>query len=117
MNYTRLRNWEETGLQSDGELGEGLTEAELYFWADLKREQNLEHFHRGHDICTKCKNCRCGRRLLNDHGFRCMCDVGKKMVTPYRIRFLAERDKQNHLMRRIYCLNHSIYESKGEVCG
>lgn len=116
MRTTRLLNWEEDNLQSDGELGEGLTEAELYFWADRKREQNWEHFRRRHELCPRCKNCLCGERLPHDAGFRCVCAFGKKMLTPYRIRFTAEREKANHLQRRIYCLTHHIYESKGLPC-
>jgi hypothetical protein len=108
--------WEETGLRDEGEgdLGEGLTEAELYFWADQKRAQNLPCFLAGHTLCPKCRNCSCFDR--GTYGFRCMCAFGKKMVTPYRIRFLSERDKARHLNRQIYCLDHHIYEPKGEVC-
>lgn len=116
MNTTTLRSPYEHLVGEDQDLGEGLSTAELFFWAERKRQQNYPHFKRGHRICPTCKNCLCGRTLSPDFGFRCICDTGKSYVTPYRIRFRAQKDKENHLDGRIYCINHSIYESKGEVC-
>lgn len=100
-----------------GDLGDGLTEVELYFWADRKYEQNRPHFLRGHLFCDKCKNCLCGKKLSGDVGFRCMCAFGKTLVTPYRIRFYATSERLHLVNREIYCMQHHVYEPKGFVCG
>jgi hypothetical protein len=103
--------------REEGDLGEGLTEAELYFWADKKREQQEPHWRKHpQKLCSKCRNCLCGRKLRGDAGFRCMCDAGRKLVTPYRVRFMSDRERELHQRRLIYCLTHHIYERKGEVC-
>lgn len=115
MSRRRRLDWAEFNKEDEPtDLGEGLTEEELYFWADIKREQNTPCVLKGHRLCDKCKNCRCFDHSV---GFRCLCAFGKKMVTPYRIRFLSERDKAHHLNREIYCLNHGVYEPKGFICG
>lgn len=103
--------------RAEGDLGEGLTETELYWWADRKRAQQYPHFMKHpQKLCPKCRNCLCGKTLRDDAGFRCMCDFGRKMVAPNRIRFMSERDRELHLMRRIYCLDHHIYEPRDAVC-
>jgi hypothetical protein len=71
---------------ADNQLGEGLTEAELYFWAAIKKSENREHRELGHDKtygwCRECDNCRCGWSR-----FACRCSAGRVTLTPYRIRF------------------------------
>lgn len=70
------------------DLGEGLTEAELYFWAEIKRNENLQHVEAGHNLsfgrCSTCDNCLCPAMQTR---WACRCAAGKKQVTPYRIRF------------------------------
>lgn len=70
----------------DHQLGEGLTEAELYHWAAIKRNENRQHRDLGHDKlygwCRECDNCLCGWSR-----FSCRCTAGRVTVTPYRIRF------------------------------
>lgn len=65
-------------------LGDGLTQPELYFWAEEKRRENQFHIDVGHDrkygLCPTCGNCLCGRK-----DFRCICP-GKTYITPYRVR-------------------------------
>jgi hypothetical protein len=114
MKTRRLDAAEYLREEEHTDLGDGLTEAELYWWADRKREQNLPCYLAGHQLCPKCRNCSCFDHVTG--AFRCLCAFGKKMVTPYRIRFLSASDKRNYELGRIYCLNHSIYESKGQVC-
>lgn len=83
-------------LFQDDDLGGGLTEEELYFWALRKRRQNLEHYKRAteaHPPCPTCKNCLCGRKLPDDQGFRCVCGAGLIFITPYRLRLRTQRAK------------------------
>jgi len=74
------------------DLGDGLTEAELYHWARIKRSENQLHRDIGHErkygFCRLCDNCLCGRMKQ----FICRCAEGKKQVSPYRIRFQRSRD-------------------------
>lgn len=77
----------------------GITEGEVYFWAEKKRDENLLHRSVGHDrrfgFCPKCDNCLCtewGRTKQ----FRCMCSQGRRMVSPHHIRFMNSRDKERH---------------------
>lgn len=110
MNQTTLRSPYEHLVGEDHDLGDGLSEAELYFWAERKRAQNFPHFEQNHTFCGWCKNCLCNRPLSPNFGFRCVCDSGKSMLTPYRIRFRSASDRDHHNAREIYCLNHHVYE-------
>jgi len=116
VNTLRLASPYEHLTGEDQQLGEGLTTAELFYWADKKRQQNEPHWLKNHEFCRRCKNCLCGRRLIPFYGFRCICDTGKTYVTPYRIRFWAKADRDHYVNREIYCLTHHIYEKRGEVC-
>jgi len=113
MNQSRLRSPYEHLTGDDQGLGDGLTTAELFFWAERKRQQNQKHYEAGHRLCSQCKNCLCGKSLGPDFGFRCICDTGKTYITPYRIRFFSTVDKNHALNREIYCLDHHVYEPKG----
>lgn len=113
MITSSLRSpWEHlTG--EDDDLGDGLFTAELYFWAERKRQQNMPHAMAGHRLCQTCKNCLCGETLSPYFGFRCICADGKSYVTPYRIRFRSSKDRDHYLAGHVYCLAHQIYEPRG----
>ena len=71
--------------------GSDITEGELYFWANQKREENLIHIRYGHDrkygLCPSCGNCLCGNLNFTPlKSFRCLCAFGKTMVTPHKVR-------------------------------
>ena len=100
----------------DQDLGEGLFTAELFWWAEKKRNQNLPHAWAGHRMCRICKNCTCGRQYSPWYGFRCICNEGKTMVTPYRIRWPRTAEKVHAAKDEIYCLTHHIYEPRNQIC-
>jgi len=96
----------------DEDLGQGMTEAELYFWATEKRKEGLLHRSRGHEnFCQSCKACLCG-----SFRWKCICASGRKYVTPYRIGFTSEADNYIAKNGLVYCLNHQVLESKGTKC-
>lgn len=73
------------------DLGDNLTEGELYFWAGQKRAENLFHMRLGHvtkyGFCRKCGNCLCGNLNFTPlKSFRCLCIFGKVYATPYKVR-------------------------------
>lgn len=113
MNTSRLNSPYEHLKGEGDDLGDGLFSAELYFWAGRKRQQNMPHAEAGHKMCQTCKNCLCSASFSPDFGFKCMCEYGKTMVTPYKIRFQRSSDKEHAAKGHIYCLNHRIYEAKG----
>lgn len=94
-------------------LEEGLTVAEMYFWAPKKRAENMAHrdMHGSETrMCRECDNCLCGDPQKR---FRCMCAAGKKMLTPYRIRFMRMADLRHAQQGHVYCLNHQTYCVRG----
>ena len=113
MNSSRLQSPYEHLTGEDQDLGDGLFTSELYFWAGRKRQQNLAHVQEGHTFCRTCKNCLCGLTLSPDFGFKCICGEGKAYVSPYRIRFQRQADKDHAKNGHVYCLAHHIYESRG----
>lgn len=66
-------------------LGDGLTESELYFWATQHGKENRVCQDAGHfekyGWCRSCKN-----PLCPDTRWHCRCSAGKNQITPYRIR-------------------------------
>lgn len=85
-----LRNpWEgkQEEVVPENEYGSRITEGELYYWAAIKREDNLRHVAAGHqEFCRTCNNCKCGKQFTGE--FRCVCEYGKIMRTPYKWRSL-----------------------------
>ena len=81
--------------QDETDLGGGLTTDELYWWAARKREQNMVCRSLGHEnFCPRCKNCLCNKWQTGM--FRCMCEFGKTMATPYRIRYWNMKDRARY---------------------
>lgn len=90
MNLSRTA-WD--GMTAD--LGDNLTEGELYFWSIDRARQNRAHLdqfpHHQRIWCNKCNNCTCdkaglGAQVLGFTQFRCICASGYRMVTPYKLR-------------------------------
>ena len=79
------------------DLGDGLAEGELYFWAEIKGKENKQHVVAGHNEtygrCRTCDNCLCPEMQRR---WTCRCAAGKKQITPYRIRFMKSRDKERY---------------------
>ena len=89
------------------DLGEGLTEGELYFWSALKKIENMPHRKAGHTMCARCDNC-----LDGDARWRCLCGIGRKYVTPYRIRPGNTNEKYILENNLIYVVGEGIYVPK-----
>lgn len=85
-----------------GEIRPGVSRAEFFGWAKMKRDENMLHrgaFHPGREreFCPVCDNCLCGHLAKQ---FVCRCAAGMKQWGPFYIRPLNAKDKGRYADHR-----------------